>query len=64
MRAWSLTSSVLTLAGLGATGRAQPSAAPEPEVLLSVHFRCPLSYEAALTRLDAYYQEQVGAYCR
>jgi len=33
---------------------------PANEVLLTTEFRIPLTYEAALARLDDYYQEQVG----
>src|SRR3954452_17417908 len=42
-------------------GLAQPlTPAPPQNVLLSTSFLTPLGYEAALTKLGAYYQEQVG----
>src|SRR5260370_24214366 len=43
-------------------GHAQPLATlpPTPEVLLTTRFRSPLSYEKALTRLDAYYDQELG----
>lgn len=34
--------------------------APNAPVLLATQFRTPLTYEAALEKLDQYYQEQVG----
>ena len=34
--------------------------APSADVLLTTEFRTPLTYQAALARLDDYYQEQVG----
>jgi hypothetical protein len=45
----------------GALGRAQslPSP-PAPDAVLSTRFLTPLTYEAALARLDSYYEEQVG----
>uniref|UniRef100_Q026A0 Uncharacterized protein n=1 Tax=Solibacter usitatus (strain Ellin6076) TaxID=234267 RepID=Q026A0_SOLUE len=48
--------------GIGAgTGHAQPLTLPaSPEVLLTTHFRSPLSYEKALTRLDEYYDQELG----
>ncbi|HXA48939.1 MAG TPA: hypothetical protein VNV86_01475 [Candidatus Acidoferrum sp.] len=39
---------------------AQYGAPPPPDVLLVARFHTPLSYDAALAKLDAYYQEQVG----
>ena len=53
--------SALAVAGWLGTGLAQPiiSQSP-PDVLLSTQFRIPLSYEAALERLDGYYDEQIG----
>jgi len=43
-------------------GHAQPLAAlpPTPEILLTTRFRSPLSYEKALTRLDEYYDQELG----
>jgi hypothetical protein len=37
-----------------------PLGAPAQDKLLATRFRVPLTYEAALTRLGNYYQEQVG----
>jgi hypothetical protein len=44
------------------TGMAQPMAspAPSPEVLLSTQFRSPLTYAAAMARLDDYYDQEIG----
>src|SRR5258708_479970 len=40
---------------------AQPLTPPaEPEAVLSTRFLAPLPYEAPMTRLGSYYQEQVG----
>lgn len=49
------------LGGCGALGRAQalPSQ-PPADLVLSTRFATPLTYQAALERLDAYYDEQVG----
>ena len=53
--------SAVTLGGWGALGRAQSLPSPPPaDVVLSTRFVTPLTYEAALARLDAYYDEQVG----
>ena len=42
-------------------GRAQPLVSPPaPDVVMATHFVTPLTYEAALTRLAGYYDEQVG----
>ena len=44
-----------------APSRAQfPGAAPAPPVLIVTQYNAPITYQAALERLDAYYQEQVG----
>src|SRR5664279_6533505 len=46
---------------LGGWSRAQPLVSPqEPGAVLSTRFSTALTYEAALTRLGDYYQEQVG----
>jgi hypothetical protein len=51
----------LALAGWRAMGRAQPLVTPPgPDAVLSTRFLTPLTYEAALARLDSYYEEQVG----
>jgi hypothetical protein len=51
---------VLALA-LGGWIQAQPPAGgPAQDKLLTTRFQAPLTYEAALTRLGNYYQEQVG----
>ena len=51
----------VALSGVWSAGHAQPLAsAPSPNVMLSTRFLTPLGYEAALTRLGGYYQEQVG----
>src|SRR6266545_79804 len=54
----------LVLAVTGWLGAAQaqplPISAPAPGVLLSTHFRAPLTYEAALARIDEFLDEQVG----
>lgn len=48
------------LAGGAAPGRAQIAPSAVPEVLIATTLVTPLTYEAALQRLDAYYDEQVG----
>ena len=51
----------MTLGGCSALGRAQSLLSPPPaDAVLSTRFLTPLTYEAALARLDAYYDEQVG----
>jgi hypothetical protein len=51
----------LLLGGWRAAGRAQPLVSPPaPDTVLSTRFPSPLSYEAALARLESYYDEQVG----
>ena len=46
---------------LGGWVQAQPPAGgPAQDKVLTTRFQVPLTYEAALTRLGAYYQEQVG----
>ena len=45
-------------ARLATHSRWSPPAAPN--VMLSTRFVTPLTYEAALARLEAYYEEQVG----
>jgi len=50
----------LAMAGWSA-GRAQPIITPPPpDVLVMVRFHTPLTYEAALARLDEYYDAQIG----
>jgi hypothetical protein len=53
---------IVAVAGCLCTGQAQhlPVSPPAPEVLLSTHFRTPLTYEAALARVDQYLDEEVG----
>jgi hypothetical protein len=61
MRAWEAGILALALAGAATRTCAQiTGGAPTDSVLLSAQFRTPLTYEAALARLDEYYQEQVG----
>ncbi|MEO8594018.1 MAG: hypothetical protein ABI759_11915 [Candidatus Solibacter sp.] len=49
------------LAGAPALAQAQALVtAPAPNMLLTTRFRTPLRYEEVLTRLGAYYQEQLG----
>src|ERR1700758_3663205 len=51
----------MTLGGWGALGRAQSLLSPPPaDLVLSTRFPKPLTYQAALARLDSYYDEQVG----
>jgi hypothetical protein len=51
----------LLLLALAASGRAQVlGGAPTNQALLSTEFVAPLKYEAALEKLDSYYDEQVG----
>src|ERR1035437_10671452 len=51
----------LVLGSWGAAGRAQPLVSPPgPDAVLSTRFLTPLSYEAAMARLESYYDEQVG----
>ena len=50
----------MTLGGCGALGRAQSLLSAPPDEVLSTRFPTPLTYQAALARLDAYYDEQVG----
>lgn len=51
----------MALGGCGALGRPQLLLSPPPaDLVLSTRFVIPLTYEAALARLDAYYDEQVG----
>src|ERR1035437_10871172 len=51
----------LVLGGCAAAGRAQTLVSPPgPDALLSTRFPTPLTYEAALARLERYYDEQVG----
>ena len=51
----------LALGGWVAIGRAQPLvSSPGPDAVLSTRFLTPLSYEAALARLETYYDEPVG----
>src|SRR5260370_40368495 len=59
---WAVVLAVaMTLGGWGARGRAQSMLSPSPaDAVLSTRFLTPLTYEAALARLDAYYDEQVG----
>src|SRR5437764_1477035 len=52
---------LLALSGLARFAGAQVvGGAPTAQVLLTTQFRSALTYEAALERLDSYYQEQVG----
>jgi hypothetical protein len=52
---------VLVLAGWRAAARAQPLISPPgPDAVMSTRFLTPLTYEAALARLESYYDEQVG----
>src|SRR4051794_16870694 len=53
---------VLMAAVCSMAGRAQPvPAGPVPrDVLVSTQFTTPLTYEAALARLDEYYDQEVG----
>ncbi len=51
----------LALGGCAAPGQAQALVSPPvPDAVLCTRFVIPLSYEAALSRLDRYYDEQVG----
>jgi hypothetical protein len=52
---------LLALLAVG-TAQAQPLplSVPSPDVLLSTQFVSPLTYEAALARIDQYLDEQVG----
>ena len=51
----------VALGSLGSIGYAQPLVStPGPDAILSTRFLTPLTYEAALTRLGSYYEEQVG----
>jgi hypothetical protein len=51
----------MALSGAPARGDAQITGGlPTSEVLLTTEFRTPLTYQAALAKLDEYYQEQVG----
>ena len=53
--------SALAVGGWLGNGYGQPMISrPAPDVLLSTQFRTPLSYQAALARLDEYYDEQIG----
>jgi 5-hydroxyisourate hydrolase-like protein (transthyretin family) len=46
---------------LGPIGRAQPPVSPPaPDVVLTTRFVTPFTYEAALSRLAGYYDDQVG----
>jgi hypothetical protein len=57
-RVWT---SAMLLGGWCAIGGTQPLVSPPaPDVVLSTRFPIPLTYEAALLRLDSYYDEQVG----
>ena len=49
---------ILAVCALSAFAQAQPPITPD--VLITTTFVTPLTYEAALERLDAYYDEQVG----
>ena len=56
--AWLLA---LALGAWGQLGRAQPLVGPpSPDVVVSTRFVTPLAYQAALTRLAGYYDDQVG----
>jgi hypothetical protein len=51
----------LAVRGWMGTGHAQPMIVPPaPDVLLVTRFRTPLTYEAALARLESYYDEEIG----
>ena len=51
----------MALGAWGTIGRAQPlPSLASPNTLLSTSFATPLTYDAALTRLGSYYEEQVG----
>jgi hypothetical protein len=51
----------MALGGCSALGRAQSLPSPPPaDLVLSTRFLTPLTYEAAVARLDPYYDEQVG----
>ena len=51
----------LVLGGCAAAGWAQTLVSPPgPDAVLSTRFPTPLTYEAALARLESYYDEQVG----
>src|ERR1035437_1926813 len=62
MRAWKRALVLaLALGGCAATVRAQPPVGPPaPDMVLSTRFPAPLTYAAALARLESYYDEQVG----
>jgi len=60
MSGWLGGLTALILAGGVAPGMAQMAPAAAPEVLIATTFVTPLTYEAALQHLDAYYDEQVG----
>ena len=61
MRASHIILWFVALSGVLPEGRAQTLAsAPAPNIMLSTRFSTPLGYEAVLTRLGSYYQEQVG----
>jgi len=51
----------MALGGWRAIGRAQPMInPPAPDAMLSTRFSTPLTYDAALARLERYYEVQVG----
>jgi hypothetical protein len=55
------TAAALVVVSVACGARAQVfGGAPTAQTLLSTQFRTPLGYEAALEKLDQYYQEQVG----
>jgi hypothetical protein len=53
---------IMAVTGWLGAGQAQPVpiGAPAADVLLSTHFRAPLTYEAAIARVDEFLEEQVG----
>jgi len=50
----------MAIAAAAPLGRTQLIGVAPTQVLLSTQFRIPLTYEAALAKLDDFYQEQVG----
>jgi hypothetical protein len=57
-----ILAAVLAAAGGLAAGDAQlmPVGPPSPDVLITTQFRTPLAYEAAMARIDEYFDEEVG----
>jgi hypothetical protein len=51
---------LLALGCRAGSGMAQPAGNARPETLITTQFVIPMTHQAALARLDAYYQEQVG----